>query len=76
MQPAFDHSLTFRDLILRVAELNATSDESGTTVGPPTDAIELDRIKRAINDAAADIARKASWRWLLADLHHHPRPRR
>lgn len=64
MQPAFDHSLTFRDLILRVAELNATSDESGTTVGPPTDAIELDRIKRAINDAAADIARKASWRWL------------
>ena len=64
MQAAFDHSLTFRDLILRVAELNATSDESGSTVGPPTDAIELDRIKRHINDAAADIARYASWRWL------------
>lgn len=64
MHPALDHSLTFRELQVRVAEMDGATDESGTAVGPPTDAIALDKVKRAINDAAVEIARKASWLWL------------
>lgn len=64
MYPALDHSLTFRDLQVRVAEMNGNSTESGSAVAPPTDAVALDKIKRAINDAAANVARKASWLWL------------
>lgn len=64
MTPLLDHSLTFRELQVRVAEMDGTTDDSGSAVGVPTDAIALDKLKRAINDAAADIARKASWLWL------------
>lgn len=64
MFPALDHSLTFRDLQVRVAEMDGLADHSGTVAAPPSEAIGLDTIKRAINDAAADIARKASWLWL------------
>ena len=64
MFPALDHSLTFREIQVRVAEMSGNTDESGSVVDVPTDAIALDKIKRAINDAAVDIARKASWLWL------------
>ena len=64
MYPALDHSLTFRDLQVRVAEMDGTATQSGTAVAPPTDAVALERLKRAINDAAANVARKASWLWL------------
>lgn len=64
MQAALDHSLNFRDLQIRVAEMANLADHSGTKAAPPTDAINLDRVKRAINDAIADVARKASWTWL------------
>ncbi len=64
MYPDLDHSLNFRDLQVRVSEMAGLADHSGSTAAPPTDAIAIDRIKRAINDAAADVARKASWTWL------------
>jgi hypothetical protein len=64
MHPDLDYSLNFRDLQVRVAEAIGQADHSGDTAAPPTDALALDRIKRAINDAVADIARKASWLWL------------
>ncbi|NBW11582.1 MAG: hypothetical protein EBR82_26485, partial [Caulobacteraceae bacterium] len=64
MHPDRDNSLTFRDLQIRVAELANLASHSGTVAAPPSDTLALDQIKRAINDAAANVARKASWLWL------------
>lgn len=53
-----DHSLSFKDLIVRTAELAGVGDLSSSlgTVGLPTDGHDLDKVKRCINEAQRMIA--------------------
>lgn len=65
-------SLNFRELQTRVAETLGVQVESGGVNAPPSDTVMLDRVKRAINDAAREFAKPAPvapgrshrWNWL------------
>lgn len=71
MQYLSEDTLAFRDIQIRVAELvGYASYASDGTAAPPTDAGRLDQIKRAINDAIAEIVlavdaegRIIRWSW-------------
>jgi len=67
-----DDSLTFRDLIVRVAELDGKAKQPTApdqVADLPEDAYELDRIKRAINDGLREIVRAyPRWRSLRPTL--------
>lgn len=72
MQYGVDTSWTFADLQLRLAEavdvaVQGSGADNRSQV--PTDPNTLDRLKRAINDAAKDFARnKHRWTWLCPTL--------
>lgn len=72
MQYGVDTSWTFADMKLRLAEavdvaVQGTGSDNRSTV--PTDPNTLDRLERAINDAAKDFARnKHRWTWLAPTI--------
>lgn len=59
-------SLTFEDLIIRVAEHVGVADFSGDTAAAPTDTYNLSRVKRIINDAYRMFYNEIpNWNWSL-----------
>ena len=56
--------LTFRDLILRVAEYLGVADYSGGVAAIPTDAHDLDLCKRLANDGYSKFLRDYKWEFL------------
>jgi hypothetical protein len=61
-------SLTFNDLILRVAEYLGVADYSGGTAAIPTDAHDLDLCKRVVNDGYQRFINDHNWTFLNGEL--------
>lgn len=63
-------SLTFQDMILRVAEfLGIVAQAADGTAAIPTDAADLELCKRIVNDGyrrfmTSDVANKHKWQWM------------
>jgi hypothetical protein len=66
-------SMTFGDLIMRVAEFLGVADYSGGAAAVPTDAHDLDLCKRYVNDGYRKfINANPRWQFLTPTLHDHP----
>jgi hypothetical protein len=64
-----DTSATFEDLILRLAERVGLADQSGTVAAIPTDADNLAKIKRCVNEGYARFLRAYKyWSFLEQDV--------
>lgn len=60
--------MSFRQLVIRVADFLSVADYSGASLSVPSDSLDLDLCKKLVNDGYRRLIGAHEWKWLTAPI--------